>query len=547
MRKTNSLLAVLMGALMLVQSPAFASSHREAPITSLDHKADITDLYAFVSYDKPDHVTFILNVDPFLEPSNGPNYFPFDPDLLYQINVDNAQDAQEHVVFQFRFQTEVRLPNVFVGNVGAGAGISTPSNSPAPIAAGTPLIPPAITALDGPGSEGFSQRQTYTVTMIQNGTSTVISSGTNSIGTGLLFAVPSNVGARTMPNYDGPGGLAPQGIFALGNTGIRVFAGTVADPFFIDLGAAFDSFNFRNTGGPAPGVLTAAQDAADSTNLTTNAVSGFNVNTIAIEVPITMLTSDGALHAATDPQATIGVWATTSRLREAIRRSALPAQRAPSFRQVQRIGNPLINELIIGTGFKDAWSMADPDQDSQFASFDLDPLLARVLNAATKGAINIPNPPRTDLLPLVQYTPLITQQPANTPPAGPIADLLRLNTGVPPTLQANRKRLGLLAADPAGFPNGRRLTDDVVDIAERVVIGGLLAAGPSFTPNLGVNNLLGDGVNAPDVAPQETFPYVHFAYSGRDSRHIDAGETGCGVQPTTQGDVQGGTATCPVQ
>lgn len=536
MRKLNAFLAVLISMLMVIQSPAFASSHREAPITALDHKADITDLYAFVSYDHPDRVTIILNVDPFLQPSNGPNYFPFDPDVLYQIKIDNNHDALADVTFQFRFKTEIRAPQLFTGFAGAGAGLSAPPNSPPPVAPGSPVVPPAITALDGPGSEGLSLRQTYTVTVIRNDSSTVFANGRGANGASTpsaLFAVPTNVGPRTMPSYDN---LAQQGLYELGND-IRVFAGTVADPFFIDLGAAFDSFNFRETGSGVPGVLTPAQDADDNTNLAPNAVSGFNVNTIAIEVPIQLLTQDGSVHPASDPQATIGIWGTTSRPEITIRRSPFPALDAGAFRQIQRFGNPLVNELIIGTGFKDRWSMEQPVNDSQFASFDLDPLLARVFNAIYQ--INIPSPPRTDLLPLVTYAPPIA---APGTPTGPIADLMRLNTGVAPTPATSRRRLGLLAGDAAGFPNGRRLTDDVVDIAARVVGGGVL--NPKF--NVFPNNSIGDGVNATDVATQETFPYVHFAYSGRDSHHIDAGEVGCGLQPTTPGDAQGGTAVCPV-
>jgi hypothetical protein len=192
------------------------------------------------------------------------------------------------------------------------------------------------------------------------------------------------------------------------------------------------------------------------------------------------------------------------------------------------MGNPLINELIIGTGSKDFWSMTFPVNDSQFASFDLDPTLARILNAVY--GIDIPAPPRLDLLPLVQYAAPIAA--AGTPP-GPIADLLRLNTGVPPTPAANRRRLGLLAGDAAGFPNGRRVSDDVVDIAARAVAGvfcGATApckdsAGNTFT---GAQvPLIGDGVNTNDVPYQETFPYVAFAQSGRNRRHIDPGESGC--------------------
>ena len=178
-----------------------------------------------------------------------------------------------------------------------------------------------------------------------------------------LFAVPTNVGPRTMPDYEA---LAKQGIYTVqGDRGdIRVFAGTVADPFFIDLGAAFDTFNFRTAAGG--GVLTAAQDKDNHLNLAPNAVSGFNVNTIAIEVPINYLTTDGNQHKATDAKATIGAWATTSRAQFTIRRSPTPPENFGNYSQIQRLGNPLINELIIGTGYKDTWSMSQPVNDSQF-------------------------------------------------------------------------------------------------------------------------------------------------------------------------------------
>jgi hypothetical protein len=332
-----------------------------------------------------------------------------------------------------------------------------------------------------------------------------------------MIAVPSNVGPRTMPNYPA---LAAQGIYDL-QDGIRVFAGTVDDPFYIDLGAAFDSLNFRT--GAGGGVLSAAADADDHANTASDFVSGYNVNTIAIEVPIKLLTRTGKIEPATSTAATIGAWGTTSRPRILVRRPPLPAVASGEYMQVQRMGNPLINELIIGTGSKDYWSMSEPVKDSQFASFDLDPLLARVLNAIY--GIAIPTPPRTDLLPLVTYAPPIAA-PGTT--AGPIADLLRLNTGVAPTPEASRKRLGLLARDGAGFPNGRRVSDDVTDIAARAVAG--ILAGPQY------NYRIGDGVNTNDVPYQETFPYVAWAQSGRNRRHIDPGEAGC---------TMGAGAACP--
>jgi uncharacterized protein DUF4331 len=495
MKKCATIIMVL--ALCLsIPSGLVASSHREAPITALDRTADVTDWYAFVSYDHPDRVTMILNVDPFLEPSNGPNYFPFDPNVLYEMKVDNNQDGVEDVVFQFRFRTEIRQPGVFTGYVGGIAGI------------------PPITSLDGPGSEGFSLRQTYSVTMIRNGTATDLTGGKK------LVAVPSNVGPRTMPDYES---LFRQGIFELG-TGVRVFAGTVDDPFFIDLGAAFDSLNFRMGVG---GVLTPAVDADDAHNYAPDAVAGFNVNAIVLEVPITMLTVDGKRHGPGDKQAVIGTYGSTSRRRLTVRRSPNPLLTSGQFQQVQREGNSLINELIIGTGSKDRFSMDDPRNDGQFANFFLDPLLAQVF--ASIG-IPVPSAPRTDLLPLVQYMAPIC--PGCGPKdAGPVADLMRLNTGIPPTPVGQQKRLGFLAGDLAGYPNGRRLIDDVVDISSRAV-AGILADPSRF------GTAVGDGVQLNPEGYGSTFPYVMPANSGRDGHHIGPGQEGCTGQPN---------GICPVQ
>jgi len=186
------------------------------------------------------------------------------------------------------------------------------------------------------------------------------------------------------------------------------------------------------------------------------------------------------------------------------------------------MGNPLINELLVGTGFKDRFSMDQPKNDAQFASFFLDPLIARVVNALFGGAVEIPTPPRVDLLPVVTYAPPIA---APGTPTGPVADLLRLNTGVASTPPALASRLGLLGGDPAGFPNGRRVYDDVVDIVLRTVVGGVLAGPPFSTSPL--NSRLGDGVNVNDAPYRTAFPYLADAPSGRDRRHIDPGEPGC--------------------
>src|SRR3954447_5723541 len=289
MKRLNSLVSFVATAMVLTSASLFASSHREAPITALDRGADVTDWYAFVSYDHPDRVTMILNVDGFLEPSNGPNYFPFDPNVRYVMNVDNDHGGKTDIRFEFRFKTEIRQPGLFTGFVGGIAGV------------------PPITALDGPGSAGLSLRQTYTVTMVKKGVATELESGVP------LIAVPSNVGPLTMPNYKD---LFDQGTYDVGN-GVRIFAGTVNDPFYIDLGAAFDSFNFRMGVG---GILTPGVDADNVRNYAPDAVAGFNVNSIVLEVPISMLTVDGKMHGAGDKEAVIGTCGATERRRITIRR-----------------------------------------------------------------------------------------------------------------------------------------------------------------------------------------------------------------------------------
>jgi len=510
-----------------------ASSHREAPITALDPGADITDLWAFRSYDSsgndtnPPSVTMIMAVNPFEEPANGPNWFPFDPQILYQIHIDNDNDGRDDVVFQFRFSTQYQLPTVPNGLAGFSGS--------------APGVPPQITSFANPG---LNLRQTYTVTMIKNGASTQI---VNSDGSP-FFAVPANAGPRTINYAD----LYAAGTYTDTSQGIAVFAGTVDDPFFIDLGATFDTVNLRTIpgGSSVPGVLTSTEDTANQ-NFVSDTVSGYAVDAIAIQVPIAMLTSTGNVELPSSPHATIGIWASTSRPGLTIHRAPNPIVYSPGgFSQVQRLGNPLINELVIGIGSKDYWSMSNPVNDSQFAKFDLDPVFVSVVDSLysvlAPGALYSPPAPRTDLLPLVEYLQPIA---ALWPPKGPIADLLRLNTGVPPTPPASASRLGLLGSDAAGYPNGRRLADDVTDITLRVAVGGVLAGnkcGPAHTSNCAAfpNNILGDGVNVNDVNVDlatdgmtnlvdanthfhTAFPYVDYCPSGRGRIHIDPGDPGC--------------------
>ncbi len=518
----KSTVALIAAFCLSVPSGLFASSHREAPITALDRAADITDVYAFRSYGPSattPKVTFILNVDPLLEPANGPTFFPFDPRVLYEIRVDNNQDAKEDISFKFKFSAPTYdLPNVPVGLIGFDGGVDG-------------AIPPQISTFDNPG---LNSRQTYTVFMVKNGVTTRLKNADGSN----FFVVPDNIGPRTI-NYEALFNAATY--THLNTDGISVFAGTVDDPFFIDLGAAFDTFNFRNISG-VPGVLSPAQDAS-SQNFASDTVSGYAVNTIAIEVPVSMLTSTGNVEPATSTAATIGVWGVTSRPQQTIRRPPLADQDSGPQRQVQREANPLINELIIGIGSKDRYSMDKPFNDSQFAAFFLNPAVVTAVDALygalVPGALFSPPAPRTDLLPLVQYMPPIA---APGTPTGPIADLLRLNTGVPPTAPASASRLGVLGGDLAGYPNGRRLFDDAVDITLRVAVGGVLAGNKCGADhkqpcNVFPNNVLGDGVNVNDVPFHSDFPYVGDGPSGRDRRHIDPGEPGC---------TGGSGAACPV-
>jgi hypothetical protein len=464
---------IVLAALARGPSPdrAAAASHREAPQISLDGPADITDFFMFRSYEqgRADKVVLLMDVIPGEEPSSGPNYWNFDPNVLYAFNVDNDRDGRaEDVRFEFRFKTEIRgvvdalkLPVPYLGGL-------PPT--------GTPAVPP-ITALDGAGSEGLGLRQRYTVTMFtdEGRRGRVIADG--------LIAVPSHVGPRTMPNYPA---LAAQGVHNL-DGGIRVFAGQRQDPFYIDLGGVFDSLNLRR-----PGI---------------DMLSGFNVHTIALEVPMSMI-SDGA--------STIGAYASTSRPRVSVRGNERGEGRG-RFAQVQRLANPLVNETIIGTVDKDRWNETEPEEEARFLDYYLKPRLALALQLATglpTGCTPFgtpecsPNPPapaadlalsnfnRTDLVNvLLKYAPTDRQ----------LSELLRLNLGVAPTPLAQQQRLTVLAGDNAGWPNGRRPRDDVTDVALQVV------GGPRY-----IAAAAGDNVNADDAPLPDRFPFLANPADGRN-------------------------------
>jgi hypothetical protein len=480
-----------------------AASHREAPLIAQDPTADNTDFYMFRSWTNPGNVVFILNAIPLQEPGGGPNYYNFGDDVLYRINVDTNADGAEDLSYEVRFKTQLRGPLT---------SLELPLASVA--------LPP-ITALDGAGSEGLILRQSYTVTQVRGNVRV-------NLGTQTMYAVPSNVGPLTMPNYEA---LAAQGVYPLANGG-KVYAGQRGESFYIDLGAAFDTLNLRRT----PPILTAAEDANDAVNpFGNNLLSGYNVSSIAIEVPISSVTGNA--------NSVIGAYASTERQKVRVL-SAQPgrhggslnllgpngdenadpgdnAVHGGSFVQVSRLGNPLVNELVIGTGTKDRWNATDPKDEAQFLGFYQNSRLATAMNI--RFGTNFPTTGRSDLVNALLKYP--SQPQTGTCGRRDCAELLRLNLAVAPTPPAQQKRLAVRAGDNAGWPNGRRPNDDVTDIALRVVAGFLL--NPAGTPALGdgVNfNSGAEGSNLTANGIYTVFPYLPTPHDGRNRRHIDCGE-----------------------
>ncbi|PYQ53026.1 MAG: hypothetical protein DMF78_10010 [Acidobacteria bacterium] len=437
--------AVLTALLVSIAvATARASSHREAPLISQDPTADNTDVYAFVSPADPGKVTLISNFIPLEAPSGGPNFFKFDDNVLYEIHVDNNGDAVEDITFQFRFTTEVRNGSTFLYNVGP------------------------VTSLDSPN---LIVVQRYTLTRVKGGRG---SANRETLATGLLTA-PNNVGINSMPSYPS---LAAQAVQSLAG-GIKVFAGQREDGFYVDLSRVFDLLQVTR-GTPRDGV------------------AGFNVHTIAVEVPIEQLTRSGTRPTSlTDPAAVIGVWSTASRPAVSVLRPGGRESRG-EFVQVSRLGNPLVNEVVIPRGMKDAFNASEPKDDAQFAQFVTDPEVGRLLTALF--GLRVPPPPRNDLVQVfLTGIPGLTQ-----PPGVKAAEELRLNVAVPPN-RGTPNRLGVLGGDLAGYPNGRRVGVDVVDIALTAVSGILV-------PGFGV--MLGDGVDGNDAPYLDAFPYLGTPHPG---------------------------------
>jgi hypothetical protein len=425
-----------------------ASSHREAPLISADPLADNTDVYAFVSPKNPNNVVLIANFIPFEAPYGGPNFFKFDDNVLYEIMIDNNGDAVEDVTYQFRFRTDVRNPNTFLYNTGT------------------------ITSLDSPA---WNVRQFYSVTRVdgprRKGKGTVL--GDN------LPTPPVNVGLRSTPNYE-----TLAAVKTLPGS-IQEFAGQRDDPFFVDLNV-FDLL---------------AVPPVDVNN--SDALAGYNVHSIAIEIPIASLTANGQKPtSASDPNAIIGVWSTASRPSVTVRGDGVEKGN-DHFVQISRLGQPLVNEVVIPRGTKDTFNSLEPTQDGAALSFVTDPEVPKLLLALFN--IQSPPTPRNDLVTIFLTGIPNLNQPANVTPS----EMLRLNTAIAPVLNPNP--FGVLGGDVQGFPNGRRLTDDVVDIALRAMAGATPLT-PNF--NMGNNAQLGDGVAANDKPFLSDFPYLATPHAG---------------------------------
>jgi hypothetical protein len=403
---------------------AKASSHREAPLISQDPTADNTDLYAFVSPDKPDTATIVSNWIPGEDPAAGPNWYTFSPSARYDIYVDKNGDGKPDITYYFRFKNGA--PVAFLGNTA----------------------------------------QTYTVTKIENGKASVVGSG--------LMTPPDNIGPKSTPNYHD---LATKGIHTLSD-GTTVFAGQRDDAFFADVGAVFD--------------LVAIRYGTGATGGGKDFLSGYAVHAIALQIPKSQL-DNGGNH-------TVGVWSATDRQKVTVKKGKAKTQ----WVQVSRLGNPLVNELLIPTEKKDYWNSTTPDKDKQFETYYSNSILAGLLNKLYPQFGPFQEKNRSDL---VQILLTGLKSPALNYTGPTEADEIRLNLSIPPTPAAKVNRLGVLGGDLAGYPNGRRLEDDIVDISERAV-GGVL---------IGHSLPLGDGVDANDVANQASFPYETDPFSGFDN------------------------------
>lgn len=463
------ILLALLPALVLA-TPVAASSHREAPGIAKDPVADNTDVYFFRDPVNPTRLVMISNWIPLEEPAGGPNFSHFEDTIRYEFNVDSNGDGIENIVYRLEFTRNVRNANTFLQNTG-----------------------PVLSPTDA------TQNVYYTYSISKCLGPSPNQPACTVLGSNLLEA-PNNVGPKSFPNGYAMGSGINTLVYPVADSTL-VFAGPRADGFYVDLGMVFDLINFR------PGTLPGNVGGG------VNSLAGYNVHSIAISVPIQKLTANGTAPTdPNDPNAIVSMWSSTWRRQTTTLSTAgAPPSALGNWVQVSRLGNPLINEVIIPLGQKDKFNATYPVDDlANFGTYVLNPELAGIFNALF--GITVPPNPRNDLLVLVQGIPGLTRRPGEV-----ISDQLRLNTAIPPTPINAINRLAVLAGDNAGFPNGRRVQDDVVDIALRVVAGVLV---PAF--NISPNNVLGDGVDGPDVPYLAGFPFLNAPHSGFARIHENA-------------------------
>ncbi len=481
-------LGVALCALAAGVPAAHASSHREAPFISGQAQLDATDLYMFRSYEtgRQNYVTILANYQPFQDPQGGPNFYMFNPGGLYEIHLDNNGDAVEDITFQFRFTNTSKAQTLTVG--------------------GKPVKIPLINSdtLAGVNPAALNVRETFTIDVLRNGRrNPTRSSVTKVAGGGAEFDKPvDNIGDKTFSSATGYATYANQHIYEVNipgcNTPGKVFVGQRKEPFYIAVGKAFDLFNLNPLGPEVGG--------------NNNDLEGKNVSTLAMELPIACLT------AGSDP--VIGAFTTASVRQGRVLDGAPPtgigkvARSGGAWTQVSRLGMPLVNELVIGLDDKDKFNASRPRNDAaNFSDYVTNPVLPALIQTLFPSALAPTNFPRTDLVNVF----LKGISGVNQPTTVVLADLLRLNTSIAVTAAGVQNPLGVAAGDNAGFPNGRRPADDVVDLSLRVAMGALcVLTGATDTLKVGCRPAdapagalaLTDGVRKTAANYGVTFPYL---------------------------------------
>ncbi|HUD45201.1 MAG TPA: DUF4331 domain-containing protein [Candidatus Baltobacteraceae bacterium] len=460
---TKKAVAIAFAAATLWTGNALASSHREAPMIGGAPRLDGTDFYMFNSYEtgRAGFVTIVADYQPFQQPFGGPNYYPLETNGIYEIEIDNVGDAQEHITFQFQF---------FLTNLNISLPIGPAGDQE------TNAIP-LINAgqVTTPNSPNLNVVQMYTVKMItgprRTGPAVYL---TNAADGTILFMKPAdNIGNKSIPNYLAYASNFMYNVILPGTaTPGRLFVGQRKDPFVVNLGETFDLINYSNPLGPVNG----EQDSLINQNVTS----------LILEVPSSILTNTSTV---------IGGW-TTSSLFE-----------GTNIVQMSRLGMPLVNEVVIGLKDKDKWNGSSPTNDAQFAQYVTNPTLPALLQLlfGADGVVAPTNFPRTDLVEV-----FLTGVPGLNETGPALAEELRLNTATPPVPAASQNDLGVIGGDVAGYPNGRRPGDDVVDISLRVIMGKLLSTNDAPSGQLPFT----DGAYVDASYFPQVWPYINPPLAG---------------------------------